>query len=107
MLIKPFHFLRLKCLFCSNIPVAPAKLAPMFTKEGLKSLAKKQQEETGEVVEVHTLSSDDEHSKANESAASPFTVLATSKKWKEKTKMEELLVPLFPEISHVQQRGID
>ncbi|KAJ8037366.1 ATPase family AAA domain-containing protein 5 [Holothuria leucospilota] len=83
---------------------APAKLAPMFTKEGLKSLAKKQQEETGEVMEVHTLSSDDEHSKANESATSPFTVLVASKKWKEKTKMEELPVPPFPEISHVQQR---
>lgn len=93
--------------FVSNIPVAPAKLAPMFTKEGLKSLAKKQQEETGEMVEVHTLSSDDEHPKANESVASPLTVLAASKKWKEKTKVEELPVPPFPEISHIQQRGID
>lgn len=77
----------------------------MFTKEGLKSLAKKQQE-TEHVVEVLTLSSDDECTNDSVATASPFTTVAVSKKWQAKAKMQdEPYSPPFPSISHVTQKG--
>lgn len=79
----------------------------MFTKEGLKYLAKKQQQEADNATEIVTLSSDDECT-TNDTAplASPFTTLAVSKKWQAKVKvLEEQCPPPFPSICHILQKG--